>query len=90
MRGIHAAVTRQSWCADQGDPRLTLAEALSGYTLGGAYAERTETTKGSLSPGKLADVVILGDDIEDLDPALLDRVSVRRTICGGRTVYRND
>ncbi|SDC64429.1 hypothetical protein SAMN04488239_10371 [Ruegeria marina] len=88
MRGFHAAVTRQSWCAEQADPRLTLAEALSGYTMGGAFAERTDTIKGSLTPGKLADVVILDGEIEAMDPGVLDRVAVRRTICGGRTVYK--
>lgn len=90
MRGIHAAVTRQSWCAEQADPHLTLAETLEGYTLGGAFAERTEAIKGSLTPGKLADVIILDADLEAVEPAELDRVTVRRTICGGRTVYQQD
>ncbi|AVO38918.1 amidohydrolase [Pukyongiella litopenaei] len=87
LRGIHAAVTREAWCDDVPNQRLTLDEALRGYTIGGAHAEHSEAKKGSLSPGKLADLVILDRDIEAVDPAEIEHMRVRRTICGGRTVF---
>ena len=92
LAGIHAAVTRQQpdgypeggWYPQE---RLTLDEALYAYTMGSAYASGEEETKGSLIPGKLADVVVLSRDIYVAPPeALLDTV-VDMTIFGGRVIY---
>jgi len=87
LRGIQAAVTRKPWADDLPDPSLTLMETIAGYTIGGAYAEHSETRKGSLAPGKLADFVILGGDIEAAPPERIGELGVARTVCGGRTVF---
>lgn len=87
MTGVHAAVTREAWAPGVPDQRFTLEAALRGYTIGGAVAERTEDRKGSLKPGKLADVTILDDDIEEVDPGEIRDLTVRMTICGGTVTY---
>jgi hypothetical protein len=87
LRGIQAAVTRRPWAEDLPDQRFTLPEAIAGYTIGGAFAEHTEARKGSLVPGKLADLVILGGDIEAVPPEAIGALGIARTICGGRTVF---
>jgi predicted amidohydrolase YtcJ len=87
LEGICAATTAEPW--RQGDPkrRLGLHSALAAYTIGGAYAEHTESIKGSLSPGKLADVVILDQDIEAVAPEGIRNLAVRMTICGGAVTH---
>jgi hypothetical protein len=65
-------------------------QALIGYTRSGAYAAFEEDSKGSLSEGKLADVVILDRDITAIPIQEIHQVRVDRTIVGGRTVYRRD
>jgi len=90
--GMYAAVTRRTlddknpggWYPEQ---KITLAEAIEGYTMGSAYAEATETRKGSITVGKLADVVILDADIFALAPEKLKDVKPAATIVGGRLVY---
>ncbi len=92
LLGIKAAVTRQTldgrnpggWLPEQ---KITLDEAIAAYTLGSAYAEFAEASKGSISPGKLADVVVLDRDIYKLDPADIDQAKVLLTILGGKIVY---
>jgi predicted amidohydrolase YtcJ len=92
MLGIYAAVTRatldgrhpQGWFPEQ---KLTVAEAVEAYTLGSAYAEFQEREKGSITRGKLADLVLLSDDIFTIDPARIRDVTVRYTIVGGRVVF---
>jgi len=94
LRGIYAAVTRrrpdgypaaEGWYPEQ---RLTAAEAVYAYTLGAAYASGEERLKGSLSPGKLADLVVLDRDILGVDPQEILETSVLGTMVGGRWVYR--
>jgi len=90
--GIYAAVTRATldgknpggWVPAQ---KITVEEAVRGYTAGSAFAEFAETEKGTLAPGALADIVILSDDIFAIAPALIRDVKVRTTIVGGRVVY---
>jgi len=92
MQGLYAAVTRATldgknpagWVPEQ---KITIQEAVEAYTLGSAYAEFQETEKGSIAPGKLADLVILSDDIFAIDPKAIRNVTVRVTIAGGRVVY---
>ncbi len=55
--------------------------------MGSAYAEFAEHAKGSIAPGKLADLVILTEDIFRIDPALIEKARVRMTIMDGRVVY---
>ncbi len=70
--GIHAAVTRQrangepegGWHPEQ---RLTVSEAVYGYTLGAGYASGTEEERGSITPGKLADLLVVdGNPLNDI------------------------
>jgi predicted amidohydrolase YtcJ len=92
---IYAAVTRATldgknpngWFPEQ---KLTVAEAVEAYTLGSAYAEFQEKEKGSITPGKLADMVLLSDDIFSIDPAKIRDVKVLKTIVGGRIVWDQD
>ncbi len=95
MLTLYAAVTRATldgkhpggWVPEQ---KITLKEALEAYTLGSAYAEFQEKEKGSIAPGKLADLVILSDDIFAIDPKGLRDVTVMTTIAGGRVVFQAD
>ena len=90
--GIYAAVTRQD---PQGNPpggwypeqRLTLEEALRGYTIEGAYAEFEEKDKGSIEPGKLADLTVISEDITKLPPREILSTHVLKTFIGGNVVY---
>ncbi|MFQ6100101.1 MAG: amidohydrolase [Anaerolineae bacterium] len=91
--GIHAAVTRcradgspgpQGWYPQQ---RLTVEEAAHAYTLGAAQAVGLEDRMGSLSPGKLADLVVLDQDIFTCDPMAIVETQVMATMIGGRLVY---
>jgi len=92
MLGLYAVVTRATldgknpggWFPEQ---KLTLKEAIEAYTLGSAYAEFREKEKGSLTPGKLADLVILDSDLFSIAPEKIKDVAVRFTIVGGRIVY---
>ena len=93
--GIYAAITRQD---PQGNPpggwypeqRLTLDEALRGYTTEGAYAEFEEKDKGSIETGKLADLTIISQDITKLSPKDILSTRVLKTIIGGQIVYDAD
>jgi predicted amidohydrolase YtcJ len=92
MLGLYAAVTRATldgknpngWFPEQ---KLTLKEALEAYTIGSAYAEFREEEKGSLTPGKLGDVVILDADLFSIPPEKIKDAAVRYTIVGGKIVY---
>ncbi len=90
--GFYAAVTRQD---HQGNPpggfmpdqKLSREEALRSWTLGGAYAAFEETQKGSLEPGKLADFVILSQDIMKVPDQDLLKTQVTMTVLGGEIVH---
>ncbi|MCX6135016.1 MAG: amidohydrolase [Ignavibacteriales bacterium] len=90
--GIYAAVTRRTtdganpngWFPEQ---KITVAEAIEAYTVNCAYAVFEENEKGSIAPGKMADFVVLSDDILTIDPVKIETVSVEMTIVGGKTVY---
>ena len=92
---VYAAVTRATldgknpngWFPEQ---KLTVAEAVEAYTMGSAYAEFQEQEKGSITPGKLADMVLLSDDIFSIDPAKIRDVKVLKTIVGGKVVWDQD
>ncbi len=91
--GIYAAVTRatldgkhpEGWFPEQ---RLTVEEALRAYTMGSAYAAFEENDKGSITPGKLGDVVVLSDDLFTIPPARIKDAHVVMTIVGGKIVYQ--
>ena len=92
MLGVYAAVTRATldgknpggWFPEQ---KLTVAEAIEAYTMGSAFAEFQENEKGSITPGKLADMVLLSDDIFTIDPAKIREVTTLTTIVGGKMVW---
>jgi predicted amidohydrolase YtcJ len=95
LAGIHAAVTRRradgspgpdGWYPEQ---RLTVHEAVHAYTMGSAYAAYEEKQKGSLTPGKLADLVILDKDIFQIEPMEILHAKVVGTIVDGRFVWRD-
>jgi len=91
--GIYTAVTRrdtsgypaQGWFPEQ---RIGIGEAIRAYTLGSAYAEFTDPMKGSLEPGKLADIVVFDRNLLRIPPQELLRAGVAYTILGGKIIYR--
>ena len=93
MIGIYAAVARRDLGGEPGagwipSERITVEEAVRAYTLGSAVAEGAADVKGTLTAGKLADIVVLSEDIFALDPGALPEVQVDCTIVGGEVVYR--
>ncbi|HWA35569.1 MAG TPA: amidohydrolase, partial [Cyclobacteriaceae bacterium] len=92
LEGIYAAVTRRTlddknpdgWVPEQ---KITVDEALKAYTLNAAYASFEEKIKGSLEKGKLADFVILDQDITKIAPEKIRDVKVLVTVVGGKSVY---
>ncbi|MGC2697066.1 MAG: amidohydrolase [Candidatus Angelobacter sp.] len=92
MLTVYAAVTRATldgknpggWVPEQ---KLTVPEAIEAYTMGSAYAEFQEKEKGSITPGKLADFVVLSDDIFKIPPTAIKNVKVEATFLGGKQVF---
>jgi predicted amidohydrolase YtcJ len=92
LQGLYAATTRATldgkhpdgWFPEQ---RISIAEAIDAYTLGSAYAEFQERDKGSIAVGKLADMVLLSDDVLNIAPAAIRNVKVLKTWVGGRPVF---
>jgi hypothetical protein len=90
--GIYAAVTRRTldgarpggWVPEQ---RLTVEQALRCYTVEGAYASFEERLRGSITPGKLADLVVLSRDPASVPPEQMCDITVDMTIADGQTVY---
>jgi predicted amidohydrolase YtcJ len=90
---IYAAVTRRTldgkhpggWVPEQ---NITVAEALRAYTWGSAYASFEEKIKGTIEPGKLADLAVLARDILTIDPVEIEKVKVALTVVDGKIVYR--
>jgi predicted amidohydrolase YtcJ len=90
--GFYAAVTRQD---RSGEPeggwnpgeRMTRQEALKSYSIWGAYAAFQEREKGTIEPGKWADLVVLTDDIMTIDPPKILTARVVKTIIAGEVVY---
>jgi len=91
-QGLYAATTRRTldgghaegWIPEQ---RIALVEALAAYTRNGAFASFEEDLKGSLAPGRLADLVLFERDLRTLDPTALADARVALTIVGGRIVH---
>lgn len=80
MMGLHAAV-------NSGANSISVETAVRSYTLGSAYAEFQEKQKGSITVGKLADIVILSDDIFAIDPKRIRQTTTLVTILGGKVVF---
>jgi len=92
LLGVYAAVTRRTldgknpggWVPEQ---KITVEEAVRAYTVGSAFAEFAEARKGTLTAGRLADLVVLSGDIFQIDPVEIEKVRVRLTLVDGRVVY---
>jgi len=82
--GIHAAVTRGGFMPEE---RLSVDEAIQAFTVNAAYASFEEKSKGSIEEGKLADFVVLSEDITRMPPENIKDVRVEMTVVGGRIVY---
>ena len=95
LAGIHAAVTRRRTDGSPGpdgwypEQCLSVHEAVYAYTMGAAYAAYEEKQKGSLTPGKLADLVIVDRDIFKIDPMEILHAKVVGTLVDGRFVWRD-
>ena len=101
LLGIYAATTRRTldgkrpegWVPEQ---KISAQEAVRAYTMGSAYASFDEKQKGSIEPGKLADLIVLSDDIFAIDPAKIADTKVQIVIFDGRVLngeaysYRRD
>lgn len=92
FHGIHAAVTRQdqkNWPAGGWYPSeaLSLAEAIRGFTLDAAHAAFEEASRGTIEPGKLADLTIVEGDFLSTPKTELHKAKVRHTVVGGEVVY---
>jgi len=89
---VYAAVTRRTidgknpkgWIPEQ---KISVEETVRAYTLGSAYAEFQENVKGTITVGKLADLVLLSRDIFKIDPKEIESVKVMMTMVDGRVVY---
>ena len=88
--GIQGMVTRTGWNGETwgASQRITVAEALRVNTLNGAYASHEEAIKGSISPGKLADFVVLADDLHTVAQDKIKDIQIVRTVTGGATVFQ--
>jgi predicted amidohydrolase YtcJ len=92
LYGLYAAVTRQTtegtppdgWFPEQ---KIGLEEALRAYTAGGAWATFEDELKGTLAPGRLADLVVLGTDLFEAPPSRWLSATVDFTVAGGEIVY---
>jgi predicted amidohydrolase YtcJ len=91
LMGIYGAVTRRTldgkhpdgWVPEQ---KITVAEAVRAYTMGSAYASFEDQIKGSIDSGKLADFVVLSDDIFAIDPVKIADTKVFLTIFDGKVI----
>lgn len=93
LSGIYAAVTRRTldgkhpegWFPEQ---KISLQEAVKGYTLNGAFAEFSEMMKGTVEAGKLADIVVLTQNIFEIPPAEILNTKVKMTIVNGEIIKK--
>jgi len=91
--GVENAVTRQT---TEGNPpegfvpgeRLSLEDTIKAYTLGAAFAGHREKSEGSLEPGKLADLIVLEQDLFKIEPIEIAKTQVLMTMVGGKVVYQ--
>ncbi|SRR5579859_464886 len=93
VMGIYAAATRRTldgktpngWVPEQ---KITVVQAVQAYTAGSAFAEHQEAVKGTIAPGKLADLVVLSDDIFAIAPEAIEKTRVDMTIFDGKVIYQ--
>lgn len=93
LEGIYAAVTRRTlddmtpegWVPEQ---KISVEQALKAYTINAAYASFEEGIKGSLERGKLADFVIIDQDLTKIDPVKIREAKILQTFVGGKSIYQ--
>jgi hypothetical protein len=93
LLGIYAAVTRRTlddknpngWIPEQ---KISVQDAIKCYTINSAYASFEENVKGSIEVGKLADLIVLSDDILTIDPIKIKDVKVEMTVFDGKIIYK--
>jgi hypothetical protein len=90
LMGMQGMITRQGWDGKVwgANQRISVDQALQVTTINGAWASREESIKGSITPGKLADFVVLADDPHTVDPEKIKDIQIVRTVVGGATVYQ--
>jgi predicted amidohydrolase YtcJ len=92
--GVQNALTRQT---TEGEPpggwipkeRISLPDTIRGYTLGAAFSGHREKIEGSLEPGKLADLIVLSQDLFKIEPTEIGKTEVLLTMVGGKVVYQS-
>ena len=90
LMGIQGMVTRTGWNGETwgANQRISIDEALEVNTINGAYNSHEEAFKGSITPGKLADFVVLADDPHTVNKEKIKDIEIVRTVAGGATVYQ--
>jgi predicted amidohydrolase YtcJ len=90
LMGIQGMVTRTGWDGTTwgANQRITVDEAIKVNTMNGAFASREESLKGSITAGKLADFVVLADDLHTVSKDKIKDIQIVRTVVGGATVYQ--
>jgi len=91
MMALQSEVTRTDMKGNVWGPqqKITLEEAIRVGTINGAYASYEENLKGSIEPGKLADLVVLGRDVFKEDPSNIVNIPIERTMVGGKWVWES-
>lgn len=92
LLGLYAAVTRRTlddknpdgWIPEQ---KISIEDAIKCYTINSAYASFEENIKGSIEAGKLADLIVLSDDILTIDPVKIKDAQVEMTVFDGKIIY---
>jgi predicted amidohydrolase YtcJ len=89
LMGIQGMVTRKGWDGKiwGANQKISVEEAIRVNTINGAYASKEENIKGSITPGKLADFVVLSEDPHAIDAEKIKDIRIVRTVVGGDTVY---
>lgn len=90
LMSIQGMVTRTGWNGETWGPnqRVSVDQALAVYTRNAAYSSFEEDRKGSISTGKLADYVVLEDDVKRVPKDKIKDIKINRTVVGGKTVYQ--
>ena len=92
LTGIYGCHTRKTSSGRYVGEResISIMDSIRAYTINAAYLEGKEGTKGSIEPGKLADIIILDRDITSVDPEEILKAKVLMTIVGGKLVYSSN
>jgi predicted amidohydrolase YtcJ len=90
LMGIQGMVTRKGWDGKTwgANQRISVAEAIAVNTYNGAWASGEENIKGTITAGKLADYVVLGDDPHTVNVEKIKDIQIVRTVVGGKTSYQ--